>query len=481
MSLLTPQEAKAQTISDCHFTVECTDPAEPNCKINNQSNSTDLKADTKSVNFVFNINILPSSTWRIFPSDFFSTYEFYNHIDGAACTNTDLTGKLDPNKLVRQEKNLTNDFCTGLFSTGSHTFHLKYRDPGHTQPWKDLCIGYYRAKIDWGANIFAKSTNGLYDVDSLWDVTINSITPVGYEVCTYVDGEWINNDIRSTVVDEWGNLRRRACNISGHEPSINFRLKKLPLGQHTISLHYSTTGTVIKEYVFDVLKIGDPTPTPSPKILPPACSSPYQCVRGGCLPDNLPATPNTPGYGICSGIDTACCLAPTPTNPDYCYTEPCTRIRGGPSCNIPKCQACNFCRPSVPPILTYTPIPPLPDLTPLCEQVGTTDDFQKKCKDCVERDKGMWTAIGCLPVGGLEVFLRDYLFTFGIGIAGGIAFLYFLYGTFLFLTSAGNAETVAQAKEIIVSALSGLLFIIFSILLLKIVGGDILRIPGFGP
>ena len=92
----------------------------------------------------------------------------------------------------------------------------------------------------------------------------------------------------------------------------------------------------------------------------------------------------------------------------------------------------------------------------------------------------MWTAIGCLPVTGLEAFLKDYLFTFGIGIAGGIAFLYFLYGTFLFLTSAGNAEKVAQAKEIIVSALSGLLFIIFSIFLLKIVGADILRIPGFG-
>lgn len=227
------------------------------------------------------------------------------------------------------------------------------------------------------------------------------------------------------------------------------------------------------------------TPTP----LPP-CSSPYSCIRDGCSFPNTPAIPDTVGYGDCSYYEESCCLAPTPTNPDYCYSKPCTNDEGGDrhDCSVPNCQACNFCRPSAPAILTNTPFPPLPDLVKLCDQLPTSSepkqDFQRKCKACVEPPDGhggMWTAIGCLPVGGLEVFLKDYLFVFGIGIAGGIAFLYFLYGTFLFLTSAGNAETVAQAKEIIVSALSGLLFIIFSILLLKIVGGDILRIPGFGP
>lgn len=141
------------------------------------------------------------------------------------------------------------------------------------------------------------------------------------------------------------------------------------------------------------------------------------------------------------------------------------------------CGTCLFCNPPTP-VLSYTPIPPLPDLTPLCDQVDIK--YQGDCHKCVDPPKsGMWTAIGCLPVGGLEVFLKDYLFTFGIGIAGGIAFLYFIYGSFLFLTSAGNAETVGQAKEIIISAVSGLIFILLSIFFLKIIGADILRIPGF--
>ncbi|PIZ02749.1 hypothetical protein COY59_03020, partial [Candidatus Gottesmanbacteria bacterium CG_4_10_14_0_8_um_filter_37_24] len=68
----------------------------------------------------------------------------------------------------------------------------------------------------------------------------------------------------------------------------------------------------------------------------------------------------------------------------------------------------------------------------------------------------------------------------GIGMVGGIAFLYLIYGFFLILTSGGNAEKIEQAKQIIISALSGLILIIFSVLLLKIIGTDIIRIPGFG-
>ncbi len=171
-------------------------------------------------------------------------------------------------------------------------------------------------------------------------------------------------------------------------------------------------------------------------------------------------------------------VPPTPTNPDICGDPICRPIRGSDPCINPDCKVCSYCHPPTP-ILSNTPIPPLPNLVPLCEQVGT--DFKDKCHACVDPPNGgMWTAIGCLPTTGLEAFLKDYVFTFGIGIAGGIAFLYFLYGVFLFLTSAGNAETVGQAKEIIVSALSGLLFIIFSIFFLQLIGVQILRIPGFG-
>jgi len=89
-----------------------------------------------------------------------------------------------------------------------------------------------------------------------------------------------------------------------------------------------------------------------------------------------------------------------------------------------------------------------------------------------------WTAIGCIPTD-VSAILKDYVFVYGTGLAGGIAFLYFLYGAFLILTSMGSAEKINEGKEIMISAVSGLILIIFSVFLLGIIGVDILRIPGF--
>lgn len=143
---------------------------------------------------------------------------------------------------------------------------------------------------------------------------------------------------------------------------------------------------------------------------------------------------------------------------------------------------------------TYTPTPVIviPTLGPLCDQLANKDDDtdarhpHKDCMDCVDPKPspnitpvpGIWTAIGCLPTDYGEL-ISGYVFKTGIGIAGGISFLYFLYGAFLILTSAGNPEKIEEAKQIIISALSGLLLIIFSIFLLRVIGVDILRIPDF--
>ncbi|MBI3380195.1 hypothetical protein HY029_05570, partial [Candidatus Gottesmanbacteria bacterium] len=48
------------------------------------------------------------------------------------------------------------------------------------------------------------------------------------------------------------------------------------------------------------------------------------------------------------------------------------------------------------------------------------------------------------------------------------------------LTSSGNPERIQSGKDTITSALFGMLLILFSVFLLKVVGLDILRIPGFG-
>ncbi len=63
--------------------------------------------------------------------------------------------------------------------------------------------------------------------------------------------------------------------------------------------------------------------------------------------------------------------------------------------------------------------------------------------------KGLWTAIGCVPTD-VPTILKKYVWPFGLGMAGGVAFLYFL-------------------------------LIIFSIFILQVIGVQILQIPGFGP
>ena len=57
-------------------------------------------------------------------------------------------------------------------------------------------------------------------------------------------------------------------------------------------------------------------------------------------------------------------------------------------------------------------------------------------------------------------------------------FLIIIYSGYVLATSQGNKEKIAAARETLTSAILGLLFIIFSIVILEIIGVDILRIPG---
>lgn len=111
----------------------------------------------------------------------------------------------------------------------------------------------------------------------------------------------------------------------------------------------------------------------------------------------------------------------------------------------------------------------------LCEFVPEGNS-KTACKTCFKGGKS-WTAIGCIettPQGFITQFL-----TFAIGIAGGIAFLLILFGGFQMMTSAGNPERLTAGKELVGAAISGLLLIIFSLFLLRLIGFSILGIPGF--
>jgi len=72
------------------------------------------------------------------------------------------------------------------------------------------------------------------------------------------------------------------------------------------------------------------------------------------------------------------------------------------------------------------------------------------------------------------------IFGFLIAIGGGIALLLIIRAGYRLMTSRGNPEGVQQGREQLIAAIVGLLFLIFSFVILEVIGVDILRIPGLG-
>lgn len=93
-------------------------------------------------------------------------------------------------------------------------------------------------------------------------------------------------------------------------------------------------------------------------------------------------------------------------------------------------------------------------------------------------DDQLETALGCIPASNLNTFIGWILGRL-VFIATGIAFLLMIFGALQILTSAGNPDSVKAGGELITSALSGLLFILLSLFLLRLIGVEILHIPGF--
>lgn len=101
-----------------------------------------------------------------------------------------------------------------------------------------------------------------------------------------------------------------------------------------------------------------------------------------------------------------------------------------------------------------------------------------QCEACVSAGNS-WTALGCITTSEPQEFVA-WILKSAIGIAGGIAVLLIIFGGFLIILSSGDPQRLQTGKEILTSAIIGLLVIIFSMFLLQIIGVEILQIPGFG-
>jgi len=89
------------------------------------------------------------------------------------------------------------------------------------------------------------------------------------------------------------------------------------------------------------------------------------------------------------------------------------------------------------------------------------------------------TAIGCIPINDTDELL-GFILRWAIGIGGGIAFLLIIFAGFQIMTSAGNPERLQAGRELLTSAIAGLILLVFSVFILRIIGVDILNLPGFG-
>jgi uncharacterized membrane protein HdeD (DUF308 family) len=88
------------------------------------------------------------------------------------------------------------------------------------------------------------------------------------------------------------------------------------------------------------------------------------------------------------------------------------------------------------------------------------------------------TAIGCINVSNPSSFIASIL-KVAIGIGGGIAFFLMILGIFQIITSLGDPNKLNAGKELIWSAIAGLLMIIFSVVLLQFIGVQVLKLPGW--
>jgi len=111
----------------------------------------------------------------------------------------------------------------------------------------------------------------------------------------------------------------------------------------------------------------------------------------------------------------------------------------------------------------------------LCNQIS--DATITKCQICLA-DKGIWTAVGCIPTNSTKMI--QVLIKIGLLIGGGVALLVILMGAFSLSISEGDPKKTSEAKDQITAAIIGLIFIIFSISILQLIGVQILHIPEFG-
>lgn len=116
-------------------------------------------------------------------------------------------------------------------------------------------------------------------------------------------------------------------------------------------------------------------------------------------------------------------------------------------------------------------------LDALCNRYVSDPLKRASCLTCAG-SQGIWSSVGCL-YGDFSRFMNKTLLGWGISLTGIISLLCIIYSAFMLQTSGGNPERIKKAREYLTSCIVGLVVIIFSVFILRIIGISI-GIPWFG-
>jgi hypothetical protein len=168
-------------------------------------------------------------------------------------------------------------------------------------------------------------------------------------------------------------------------------------------------------------------------------------------------------------VDQACNTIEFPCIEDTTPPEESTCKNIGESCINNPCCGNLVCAPNI------------DSSTPICQQCedvysaeecgGFTVNENLSC----DGEGSINTAVGCISITNITSFLTTTTL-FALGIGGGIFILVFSYGAFLIMTSEGDPRKYKTGQEIIVSAIAGVIFMIFAVLIIKIFKIDLFGI-----
>jgi hypothetical protein len=217
-----------------------------------------------------------------------------------------------------------------------------------------------------------------------------------------------------------------------------------------------------------------PTPTlpgPSPGPPPLGCSLATRNIcsdqDGGwvCLPNQYIYCP-TPNQGICCDIyysDFPICPSTPPTGSQCTTHDQCVGDLTDNGifdtycgCIVPDDGGLPYCQNALP---------------------GTTSDGVQIF--CDHQIGFVSTAIGCIPASQPLAFINLFL-TYSVRLAAILVLLSAIQAGFIFITAAGDAKKVAQARDILSRAVMGVAIIALSVVLLNFLGVHVLGLHLFG-